>query len=211
MSDTQTTDTTAQPNATIDQSGPPPTGGVAQAASFNQEDVNRIVASRLAEDRARRPAQAPAVKPAPTNDAKTTDVDVRAELQEMKQRLSFEKRTRTFELDDKKSEALFKVYQANPDGFEEAVSVFGLKSPQPIATPNGSTTDPAKTGAAAPTAPSGPVNPMNSGGMVDIFNLSAEQIDQLGPAGLREHHEKNLAVGSQRAGAPPRPRVLQKR
>jgi hypothetical protein len=209
MSDQQTTDTTAQPNATIDQSGPPPTGGVAQAASFNQEDVNRIVAKRLEEDRARRPA-APAAKPASETNAKTPDVNVLAELQGLKQRLDYERRIRTLGWDDEKSEAMFPLFQASPDGFEKAVTVFG-KSPQPIATTNGSTTDPAKTGAAAPTAPSGPVNPMTSGGMVDIFNLSAEQIDQLGPAGLREHHEKNLAVGSQRAGAPPRPRVLQKR
>jgi len=211
MSDQQTTDTTAQPNATIDQSGPPPTGGAAQAATFNQEDVNRIVAKRLEEDRARRPAAAPAAKPAPDN-AKTPEVNVVAELQELKQRLAFEKRTRGYDLDDKKSEALFKVYQANPEGFEEAVTVFGIKTPQPIAsTTNGNTVDPAKTGAAAPVAPVGSVNPMTSGGMIDIFNLSAEQLDQLGPAGLREAYEKNIAIGNQRAGAPPRPRVLQRK
>jgi hypothetical protein len=205
-------DTTAQPNVTIDQSGSPPTEGK-PAGSFSQEDVNRIVATRLQEDRARRPAQAPAPKPAPSNDAKTSDGDVRAELLEMKQRLAFEKRTSKFDLDDAKSSALFKVYQANPDGFEEAVTVFGLKpTQQQSATQNGSTVDPAKTGAAAPTAPSGPVNPMTSGGgMLDIFNLSTEQLDQLGPQGLRGEYEKILAVGAQRAGAPPVHRALQRK
>jgi hypothetical protein len=211
MSDQQTTDTTAQPNVTIDQPGPPPAEGKSNAGTITKEDVNRIVRERLEEDRARRPAAAPAAKPAQETSAKAADVDVRAELQEMKQRLAFEKRTRTLELDDKKSEALFKVYQANPDGFEEAVTVFGLKTPQQIATPNGSTVDPAKAGAAAPTAPSGPVNPITSGGVVDIFNLSVAQLDQIGPAGLRAEYEKIVAVGNARAGAPPVPKVLQRK
>jgi hypothetical protein len=212
MSDQQTTDTTAQPNATIDQSGPPPTGGAAQAATFNQEDVNRIVAKRLEEDRARRPAAAPAPKPA--DSVKTADVDVRAELQEMKQRLVFEKRTRGYEFDEKRSETMFKVYQANPDGFEEVLSMVATKpppQPQQPATQNGSTADPAKTGASAPTAPTGAVNPQTSGGLVDLFALSESQLEQMGPAGVRAEYEKILQVGNHRAGAPPRPRVLQRK
>jgi hypothetical protein len=211
MSDPQTTDTTAPGGATSEQPVTPPAEGRTAPAvkTFTQEEVNRIAANARAEGRAEK--QAPAAKPAPESSTKT-DVNVLAELQEMKQRLAFEKRTAKLELDDKKSDALFKVFQASsPEGFEEVLSMVATKSPQPITTPNGSTVDPAKTGAAAPTAPSGPVNPMQSGGLVDIFNLTAAQIDQLGPAGLREHYEKNLAVGQQRAGAPPRPRVLQRK
>jgi hypothetical protein len=58
--------------------------------------------------------------------------------------------------------------------------------------------------AAAPTAPSLDNLP-TMGGLVDYFNLSVEQIDALGPEGIREMHERAIKVGNR--GAPPRPQT----
>lgn len=77
-------------------------------------------------------------------------------------------------------------------------------------TNNGGTTDPTRTAPAAPNAPTKIEIPTVSG-LVDIWNLSADQIDQLGPEGIRAEHEKILAAAGKRAGAPPVPKVLQKR
>lgn len=67
------------------------------------------------------------------------------------------------------------------------------------------------TPAAAPSAPTSPVAPYTSGGLLDPLRLSAEQMDQLGIAGVREAHEKALTVGRQMNGAPPRPKVPARR
>jgi hypothetical protein len=210
----QPPDTTAQPNVTIEQAGSPPPEGK-PAGAFSQEDVNRIVAARLTEDRARRPAQAPASKPASVNGTKPSDPDLQAQIAELQksqtdllQRLDYT--SRVAKLGMPESPALFKVFQADPEGFEGTVSMLGLKPQQP-ATPNGTTVDPAKSGAAAPSAPSGPVNGNNHGGVPDLWSLSVAQIDAMGPAGVRAEYEKIMAVGNARAGAPPRPRVAQRK
>jgi hypothetical protein len=71
--------------------------------------------------------------------------------------------------------------------------------------------DVARSGAAAPQAPSGAVNRLTTDGLVDLFNLGGDQIESLGPEGLRRIHEQNLAHGRSRSGAPPRPQVLRNR
>lgn len=74
-------------------------------------------------------------------------------------------------------------------------------------TQAGSTT----TSAAAATTVPGRVEPGTNGGLVDIWNLSGDQIEQLGPQGIREEHEKILAHANKRSGAPPVPRVMQRK
>jgi hypothetical protein len=211
MPDDETpTDTTASVAVTTDQPASPP----AEASkSFTQEDVNRIVAQRLADDRARRPAPAqPAPKPAPTKAAEQPDLA--SELAAMKQqqadliaRLDYEKRTKGLDLDAAKSETLFKVYQANPSAFDDAVKVFGIGAPKP-ATPVAPQTapEPQRAPAAAPSAPAGNALPTQNG-VIDIFNLTKEQANSLGPQGMRAELEKLWKIGSQLSGAPQRPKV----
>lgn len=74
-------------------------------------------------------------------------------------------------------------------------------------TPNAGTQQPP---ASAPLSPSR-VDPVTAGGLVDIWNLSLEQVNQLGPDGIRAEHEKILAAANRKSGAPPLPKVLQKR
>jgi hypothetical protein len=222
MSDQQTTDTTAPAGATTEQPGTEPAGAqtsaAAQEVTFTPEQqahINRIVGNARAQGRAERPAT-PAPRLAPTNGAKAGEQDLQAQIAELQkshtdlqQRLDYTSRVGKLGMPD--SPALFKVFQADPQGFEETVSMLGLKSPQQSATPNGTTVDPAKSGAAAPSAPSGPVNGNNHGGVPDLWSLSVAQIDAMGPAGVRAEYEKIMAVGNARAGAPPRPRVAQRK
>jgi hypothetical protein len=58
-------------------------------------------------------------------------------------------------------------------------------------------------GPAAPTAPGmGPGAGGMPAGMVDIWNLSVAQIEELGPEGIREAHERILDHANKRGGAP---------
>jgi len=77
-------------------------------------------------------------------------------------------------------------------------------------TPTSSTEAGRPPVAAAPSAPAR-VDPVTAGGLVDIWNLPLEEINRLGPWGLRAEQEKILAAANQKAGAPPVPRVLQPR
>ena len=66
-----------------------------------------------------------------------------------------------------------------------------------------------------PAAPQGSVpsrvdvdrmgSPILGQGFVDIWNLNEAQLDQMGPTRLREHFEKILELGRDRAGAPRAP------
>ena len=90
----------------------------------------------------------------------------------------------------------------------------GTAAPPVVVTPATSaaatTTVPATNAtppAAAPNAPTVPVSPTTSNGLVDLFRLTSEQLDQLGPSGVREHFDKALAIGRQQGGALPRPKL----
>lgn len=77
---------------------------------------------------------------------------------------------------------------------------------------NGATAEPAKPPTAAPPSAAGtPVTPMTSGGLVDIWKLTPQQLDQLGPSGVRREFEKHLSEGARLSGAPPVPRAAQKK
>lgn len=217
-----TTDTTAPSAVTTEQPATQPAGLAAnQGVTFTaeqQEHVNRIVTKRLEEDRARRPATAPAPKPAPTNTAKpSTEPDFRAELDEMRrsqaelmQRLDYTSRTAKLGLDDARAAALFKVYQANPDGFDETVSTLGIKAPQPAATaaPTATTTEAPRSPAAAPSAPTSSNLP-TANGVIDIFAPGVAS--RLGPQGLRVELEKLWGLADSIKGKPSRPSLPSQR
>ncbi len=211
MPDENITDTTATVAATIDQPASPPAESK-PAPAFTQEDVNRIVAQRLADDRARRPAQAPAPKSAPTAPAAAPDLAselaaIKQQLADQATRLDFEKRTKGLDVDAAKSETLFKVFAANPTAFDEVVQAFGIKPvTQPAAQAAPPTTPEAPRPAMAPSAPAGNALPTQNG-VIDLFSLTPEQLRSLGPQGVRGELEKLWKIGSQLSGAPARPKV----
>lgn len=220
-----TTDTTAPVATTTDQpASPPAEQRTAPAApTFTQEDVNRIVTKRLEEDRARRSAAAPvqAPRPAPQPNSKPpAEPDLRAELDEMRrqqtelmQRLDYTSRTARLGLDDARASALFKVYQANPDGFDDVVSALGIKAPTPAAPAAPTATQPDAPRPAPAAAPSAPTaaNLPTQNGVVDIFAIPGPQLRALGPEFVRTELEKLWRIGEQQQGKPQRPRIPSQR
>jgi hypothetical protein len=202
------TTTTAQPET-------PPAGG-APARTFTQAEVDAIVKDRVA--RANKSAQPS--KPANAgggDEQPLTMKQLAAELAETKLRSAFEKRAAKLNLDDETADELFEVYKAKPPEdpaawFEKKGKLFAPKSSTNDTTPAPSSTQATKEAqrpAAAPTAPA-KVDTPTSGGLVDLWHLSLDQLNALGPEGTRREYEKALAVGGQRAGAPPLPRMPQK-
>ena len=177
---------------------------------FTQEQVNRIAADAREQGRSSAAQQRPpAQKPA----EKIAEPDLRAELDEMRLRSAFDKRAGKFDLDDKASDRLFNLFKTerpeDPSAWmTETAALFGLKGHN-VNTSNQSNPGASATPVPPASAPSAPakVDAMTSSGLVDIFNLSADQVAQLGPSGLRTQFEKILSVGHQMQGAPQRPQM----
>jgi hypothetical protein len=197
-----TTDTIAPVAATAVVETPAPAAPVEKV--FTQDQVNAFVQQRLAADRAARSKVEPKAEPQKPTPA-PADVDVHAELIEMKHRLAYEKRTAKLELEDSKSDALFKIYKADPQGFDEAVALFGLKNPTPAApaAPTATTTEQRPAPAAAPSAPVANALP-TANGLPDLFAMTPAQHQALGPAKVREALEAAWKIGNQMSGAPQR-------
>ena len=83
---------------------------------------------------------------------------------------------------------------------------------QAIAQPSAPTAA-ARPVAVAPgsSAGLGAVSPATQQGLLDIFNLNHQQIQQLGPNGMRQAFEAALSVGLEQAGVPRRPTTPVKR
>lgn len=150
--ETQTTTDTTAPAATPAATIAPVT---APAASVNftpeqQEQVNAIVAKRLAEDRARR-APTPAAAPTPAVTAQTTTVAVpddgeqhmtpkqmRDAFNEMQLRMRFERQATKRGVDDDATEDLFQLYKVQKPAddsawFDQKAARFGFNKGQPAA------------------------------------------------------------------------------
>jgi hypothetical protein len=222
MSDQDTTDTTSPVGATTEQPGTQPAEGKAAPAVklFTQDEVSRIAANARAEGRAEKQqatTQRETTKTAatPSNGNSITQADVQSLIARDR---AFNRAVMTAQLTDGQARRMEAALAAENPADVAAWSAtwiedMGLmkQAPQQPATQNGTTVDPAKSGAAAPSAPSGSVNPANHGGVPDLWSLSVAQIDAMGPAGVRAEYEKIMAVGNARAGAPPRPRVAQRK
>jgi hypothetical protein len=74
----------------------------------------------------------------------------------------------------------------------------GAMAPQPQP-------DPARSGAAAPRAPTGAVNPYSHGGLTDLWSMDVATLDALGPQGIRKIHEQALEAASNLRGVPRKP------
>ena len=197
-----------------DQPGTAPAAAAAPAPAFTQDDVNRIVARRLEEDRARRVAPK-----APEQTDKRTAItadDVTALLASQR---AFDRVTASANLTDRQLERMEAARKAEnpPDVAAWArgyLADMGLGKSNLNPSPNAQTAPVAehKPSAVAPSSsqPSA-VTPVTTGGLVDIYNLTPEQFASMSPAQLREHHERALASANAKSGAPRLPMAVQKR
>jgi hypothetical protein len=198
---------------TTDQPGTAPAAAAAPAPAFTQDDVNRIVAKRLEEDRARRVAPKP--EQADKKVAITAD-EVTALLASQR---AFDRVTAGAGLSDRQLERMEAARRADnpPDvaawarGYLEDMGL-GRSNVNP--SPNAQTAPVAehKPSAVAPSSsqPSA-VTPVTTGGLVDIYNLTPEQFASFSPAQLREHHERIVSSAQSKSGAPRLPAAVQKR
>lgn len=208
MADEATNETTT--TKAESEPGTPPAG----ERKFTQEDVDRIVGERLkrAEKKAK-PAEAP---PQGGDDAdKVTKRQLQEQIEELRLRNAFSEAASEYEIPRAARRDLFDLYKTqkpadDAEWFTAKVESFGLKGKQMSTPNNNGPAAPVAPPAAAPSAPT-KVDPLTSGGLVDLFHLSPAQLDQLGPSGVREAFEKALEAGNQRSGAPPRPRIGERR
>lgn len=184
-----------------------------------QEEVNKIAAR--ARDDGRKAATKQTEKPpapAPADDGEKLSLkSLQAELAETKARAAFDKRVAKLGLSDEAADDMFSLHQLQKPTDQAAwieskskLFVNGASvpiNPQPNTT---TTTEPAKQPAAAPSAPS-QVNPLTSGGLVNLWGLPEAQIDAMTPATIRGHFEKILETGRAQSGAPPRPMPTQRK
>jgi len=187
-----------------------PPAGTAERR-FTSSEVESIVKERLARVKASTPTPAPTPPPAPAG--KVTLESLQAELAETRLRGAFDKRTAKLSLPDDEVEDLFELYKGKSadvrDNWLDAKAKKSMPAPTtPSTTTNANAGIEAKP-VAAPNTP-GRVDPITSGGLVDIWNLTPQQLTDLGPSGLRAEFEKIQAAGSRAAGAPPRPKTPQR-
>lgn len=209
MSDSNTTETN-QAEATTATETPP--SASANVRTFTQEEVNRLTAKAREEGR-QRAAKAPTGNDAGGESLSLKEIQDR--LAESELRRGFDRRAMKLGIDDDAADDLFDLYKAqkpqDPQAwFDAKASRFGLKANVSTNPTNPQSNAPAQAApAAAPSAPS-KVDQITSGGVVDYWNISSAQLEQLGPAGVRDLHEKALSVGRQLSGAPPRPSTTRK-
>lgn len=198
--------------------GGTPTPGESAPKAFTQEEVNRIAANAREEGRKAALKTAPPAPPPPSNgaggdDEKLTLKQLAARVEEAEMRTTFEKGARKLGLQDDAADALFDIYKAQRppnagEWFERMGTVFGLGSKQTTTTTTTTapTTEAPKPPPGAPRPPSN-VDPLTTGGLVDIFNLPIDQVIRMGPQGLRAEQEKILAHAHASSGAPPLPKM----
>jgi hypothetical protein len=202
-------------------------GTTAADPKFTQSDVDKIVQDRLAKDRASRSQQTTTTTTkAPAADEggeKLSLKELKAQMDAQEARRSFDRRVDKLGIAEDLANDLFALSQLQkPEDLgawlEQKSKLYGsgaTKGSETAGTQkqiNGTTTETtAKIAAAAPGGAPVKVDTPTAGGLVDIWNLSLEQITAMGPQGLRAAHEKNLAVGRSGSGAPPVPEVLRRK
>ena len=197
MSDepTSTTDTTAAPATVVETTNQAP-----EAKTFTQEQVNAIVQQRLATERqSKQKAESPKGPPP----------DWQAKFDELEQRRVFEKNIARYDANDEAAEILFNSFKtAAPDAasarqwVDDKAKAFGMK---PLGMNTTAPIQPTAPIASAPTAPV-KVEGQTVGGIPELFNLTGQQLNAMGPEGVRAAFEQILAIGNRMNGAPPIPR-----
>ncbi len=209
--------TTTDATATIQPATPPavqPSKERLYTQAEHQAEVDRIVKKRLGESKVEPKVEAKAeIDPEKLSkkDLKSELDLMRAEMARDRARLQFDKAALKLGVPDEAADDLFELHdkQKPEDTKAWLESKHGRLWTKAAATPTPPMQDPkqestAKSPVTAPNAPT-KVDPLTSAGIVDIFNLSAAQLDQLGPQGLRKEFEAAIKVGHRLNGAPPRP------
>lgn len=215
---------TPAPNEQPNQTPAPASTPAPAARTFTQEELDGIVQKRLAEDRARReraatPQSAPKATPVqaqPAAEPLTED----AVLSLMARERAFTHATSGHQMTPQQFARMEAAYRAEKPGdvadwstkyiADMGFAKVGMptqqqpSTPAPAATPAPS--EPAKPPPTAPTAPVPHALP-TSGGLVDIWNLTPAQLDQLGPYGVKAEFEKHKEAGARQMGAPPVPKL----
>jgi hypothetical protein len=192
--------------------------GANSAKLFTQEEVNTIVGERVA--RVKSEQQVQAAPPAAQVSSSATKADLAAELAEMRRKAEFADHVADYSIPRERRGDLYDLFKAqNPSDpvqwFATKAPIFGATAASASTTTTSNNTNGANAAqvetkpppAASTTAPARVDIPTN-GGLVDILSLTPQQIDQLGPAGLREIHERNVTAGRQQHGAPSLPRAV---
>jgi hypothetical protein len=210
-----TTDTGAATTDTADKAAP---AAAANVKTFTQADMDRIASKSRDEGRkaALKEKEQPKQETSPdvAGDKPLTMKDLRAELDTLKQRSDFDRRATKAGVEVDDLDDLFTLSQKHkPDDLDAWIGTKTKFLTGKGTMNNNNTGDPTvtvestKPGAIAPKAPQ-KVDNIAANGMVDIFALTSEQIDQLGPAGLREKLEQVTAAAAARSGAPPLPKGM---
>lgn len=204
--------TTASAPATA----PAPAATVVAFTPEQQEQVNRIAAAARAEGKqsAERASTATPAVPVPSAQIspapKVTLESLQADLEKSRLRGSFDKAALKLGIPEDDHDDLFENYQNKPLNQrstwleEKAKRLMPTQTTSPAATTSiaGAEQKPA----AAPNTP-GRVDPITSGGLVDIWNLTPQQLSDIGPQGLRVEFEKHLSAGERMSGRPTRPKA----
>jgi hypothetical protein len=198
----------------------------AETKVFTQDEVNRLMAKTREETRQRvlkenkqasSPAPAPAALAADEPGEKLSMKELKAQLDETNRRLRFADLVGSYQIDPALKSDFYDLCKVqnpsmDPDWFEAKAKLFMKQAPvantNPVQPQTATPAEPAKAPPAAPAAPA-KVAPTN-GGVVDLFNLSPDQIQRMGPHGLRAEFEKITSIGQQLAGAPQRPKAPQR-
>jgi hypothetical protein len=210
---------------------PPPNGNGAPAkVTFSPEqqaEINRIAANAREEGRksAQNGTNRPQPQPQPNNGEgggkKTMSLEeLQAKYEESEARRVFDRHAIKLNLPDAASDKLFKLYRADAPSdatawFTETVETFGfgkgnVNPNQNAGNGNNGQTE-QKQPPTAPNAPNKIETPLTQNGLVDIYRVTPEQFTQLTPQQIKEHHERAVAAGNAQAGAPPLPKVLQRK
>ena len=216
--------------ATPAQGEPAPVPGAASEKMLPQSQVSTLIADAKRDTEAKTrtkvlqeiadKAAMPAPKPTPKADGSMSAEDVQSLLSRDR---AFTRATAKADLNERQLMRMEAALKADVPADVAAwctayIEDLGIAKPatQPAALVAAPAPAPAPapvtpTPAAAPQAPTGAVNPQTTGGLVDLFNLSATQIQQMGPSGVRAELDKIRAYAHQSAGLARLPRVPERK
>jgi hypothetical protein len=219
----ETTPATPAPGAPAPAAVPTSTPAPAKFSPEQQEEVNRIVQQRLADDRQRRAAPAaPAAPPSGDGGGKPKPeqpLTEEAVLGLMARERAFTHASAGYQISPQQLSRMEGAFRAEKPadaatwtqsyiadmGFQKAMQQ--PTTPAPAVTP--ASPESPKPPAAAPAAPS-PHTVPTANGLPDIFNMNPPQLGQFVQTGqLRSTLEKMWAIGATQMGAPRRPTLPQ--
>ena len=177
---------------------------------FSQSQLDEIVKKRVAKAKrgAKKPASTPEVKP--TN-GEPTVADLMAKMERMEHRNEWKDAALVHKLEPAQSADFYDLWNAKkPEGTMEdfitsKLSIHGGK-PE-TTTPEDPKVDAPKVSLTPPRK----VDRFGTKELVDVTtDLELDEIERLGPEGVRKLFEAVLEDGHTKSGAPPMPRMLKK-